>query len=123
MRKLALGLAVVAAVSFSPMLLAGTQTSSQTHARVVQTAAKKPMHGTVLSVDAKKKIVTVTSKTKAGVERKHHVKVGSDTKITLDGKTATLSELKEGQQVSVTAGEGRGAAASEIDATSSKTSA
>ncbi len=73
----------------------------------VKTAAPAPppppaettTEGTITKVDADKKMVTV--KDKAGKETP--VAVGADTKITLDTKDAKISDLKEGQTVTVKA--------------------
>ena len=72
--------------------------------------------GTISSVDADTVTVSVTDK--KGAAKDHKVKTDSNTKITLDGKDAKLTDLKAGQTVTVTPGSGHGAPAAAIDATS-----
>ncbi len=60
-------------------------------------AEDKTHEGTIVSVEAHK--FTMTGKTD---EKKHSHDVGKDVKITLDGKTAKLDELKAGHHVKVT---------------------
>jgi biopolymer transport protein ExbD len=56
------------------------------------------LDGTLKKVDGNKKTLVVSGKDKKDVT----VTVNKDAKITLDGKTAKLADLKEGQTVKVT---------------------
>lgn len=115
MRTLAV-LALGAALSFAPFAQAGT--TGQAHVQKVADSGKKAHHmkGTISSIDGDTVVVSVTNK--SGTAKDHKVKTDSNTKITLDGKDAKLSDLKSGQEVTVTPGAEKGAAASEIEATS-----
>jgi hypothetical protein len=63
-------------------------------------AEDKVHEGTVVSVEKDK--LTMAVKTD---DKKHTHVIGTDVKITLDGKTAKLEELKAGYQVKVTTDE------------------
>jgi hypothetical protein len=117
MRSLAAALTVAAAISFAPL----AQAAITSHTGVQQLAddtTKKVHHmkGTISSVDGM--TVVVSSTNKAGVAKDHKIKTDDKTKITLDGKTAALSDLKAGQEVTITPGAAHGDPASEIEATS-----
>ena len=118
MRTLAAALTVAAAISFAPLAQAaiGTPTGVQKLADDTTTKKVHHMKGTVSSVDGM--TVVVSSTNKAGVAKDHKVKTDDKTKITLDGKEAKLSDLKAGQEVTVTPGAAHGDPAAEIVATS-----
>jgi hypothetical protein len=113
MRSLATALVLGVAFSVAPFV--SSAQAAPAHVQQVQ-AKKRMMKGTVSSVDGTTVVVTTTNKN--GDKKDHKVKTDSDTKITLDGKEVKLSALKAGQTIKVTPGEGRGAPASEIEATS-----
>ena len=113
MRSVAVALALGVAFSATPFLSAAH--TGQAHSQQVQ-AKKRTIKGTVSSVDGETLVVSVTNK--QGEKRDRKIKTDDKTKVTLDGKEAKLSDLKEGQQVKITPGEERGAPASEIAATS-----
>lgn len=117
MRTLAAALALGVAFSFATLIQPAQ--AGQTHVQQVQSKKKGP-HGTVSSVDGTTLIISVTNK--QGDKKDRKIKTDSSTKVTLDGKDAKLSDLKAGQMVKVTPGEGRGAPASEIEATSASDS-
>ena len=118
MRSLAAALTVAAAISFAPLAQAAITTHTGVQQLADDATQKKVHHmkGTISSVDGETVVVSVTNK--SGVAKDHKVKTDDKTKITLDGKDAKLSDLKAGQEVSVTPGAEKGAAASEIAATS-----
>ena len=118
MRSLAVVLALGIAFSATPLLQAAH--AGQTHAQKVQ-AKKRTVKGTVSSVDGETVVVSVTNK-KTGATKDRKIKTDDKTKVTLDGKEAKLSDLKAGQQVVITPGDEKGAAASEIAATSASDS-
>jgi hypothetical protein len=76
-----------------------------------------PVKGTISSIDGTTVVVSVANK-KTGTTKDQKIKTDDSTKITLDGKDAKLADLKAGQLVEVTRGEGKGAAAATIAATS-----
>jgi len=114
MRSLA-ALALGAALCLTPVVV-HADVIGRTHVQQVEKKAHV-MKGTISSIDGETVVVSVTSK-KTGDKKDHKVKTDSNTKITLDGKDAKLSDLKAGQEVAVTPGAEKGAAASEIEATS-----
>src|SRR5258708_14333609 len=118
MRSLAAALTVAAAISFAP--LAQAAITSQTGVQqLADDTTKKPVHhmkGTISSVDGM--TVVVSSTNKAGVAKDHKVKTDDKTKITLHRKTTALSDLKAGQEVTITPGAAHGDPASQIEATS-----
>ena len=61
--------------------------------------------GTIVSVEAHGLVVSFEGK--KGKSHKHHVEVGTSTRITLNGKPATLSELRAGDRVTITGGHKR----------------
>jgi len=73
--------------------------------------------GTFSSMDGNTLMVSVTNK-KTGDKKDHKIKTDSSTKVTLDGKDATLTDLKAGQELKITPGANKGDPASEIEATS-----
>ena len=105
------------AFSSAPMVFAGANSTVKT----VADKEKKAGHGlkgTVSGVDGTTVTVTTTNK-KSGKTKDVKVMTDDKTKVTLDGKEAKLADLKAGQMVSVTPGEGgKDAAASQIEATS-----
>ena len=62
-------------------------------------AAHKPHTGTVVKVNGD--VVVVKWANKAGAEKDHKIKTDANTKVTVDGHEAKLSDLKAGEQVSV----------------------
>ena len=114
MRSLAAVLALGAAFTLTPVIAQAAP--AQAHVQAVQ----KKVHttkGTVSSVDGDTVVVSVENK-KTGTSKDHKIKTDSNTKVTLDGKDAKVSDLKAGMLVTITPGEGKGAAASQIEATS-----
>jgi hypothetical protein len=114
MRSLA-ALALGAALCFTPVI-AHADNIGGTHVKQVQEKKARHMKGAISSIDGETVVVSVTKKDGSKADRK--CKTDSNTKITLDGKEAKLSDLKAGQEVAVTLGTEKGAAASEIEATS-----
>jgi hypothetical protein len=115
MRSFVAALALGAALSFAPCVHAGT---SGNPVKQVEEKKHHAMKGTVSSVDGQTVVVSVTNKD--GKAKDHKIKTDSNTKVTLDGKDAKLSDLKAGQEVSVTMGAAHGDPAAAIDATSAK---
>jgi D-lyxose ketol-isomerase len=115
MRSLAAVVALGAALSFTPFIHADSITGART--QQVQTKVHH-MKGTVSSIDGD--TVVVTSTNKNGDKKDHKVKTDSNTKFMLDGKEAKLTDLKAGQDVTITPGANKGDPAAEIDATSAK---
>jgi hypothetical protein len=114
MRKLAAVVALGAALSLTPVIHADN--IAGTHVKQVQEKKHHGMKGTISSIDGD--TVVVSSTNPKGEKKDHKVKTDASTKITLDGKDAKLSDLKAGQDVSITPGQGHGAPALAIEATS-----
>jgi hypothetical protein len=116
MRKLATIVALGAAFSLTPLIHADNV--GNTHVKQVQEKKHHGgMKGTISSVESDSVVVSVTNK-KTGEKKDHTVKTDASTKITLDGKDAKLTDLKAGQEVSITPGTAHGAPALAIEATS-----
>ena len=114
MRTLAAALALGVAFSITPFVAPAH--AGQTHVQQVQ-AKKHAMKGTLSSIDGDTLMVSMTNK-KTVEKKDHKVKTDSNTKVTLDGKDAKLTDLKAGQELKITPGANRGDPASEIEATS-----
>ena len=118
MRSLA-ALALGAALFVTPVIAHADNIGGAQVKQIDDTPAPKKVHhmkGTISSIDGETVVVSVTNK-KTGDKKDHKVKTDDKTKITLDGKDAKLTDLKEGQEVAITPGTEKGAAASEIEAT------
>ena len=118
MRSLAAALTMAAAFSFAPLAQAAVIPHTGVQQLADDTTQKKVHHmkGTISSVDGM--TVVVSSTNKQGVAKDHKVKTDDKTKITLDGKEAKLSDLKAGQEVTITPGAAHGEPALAIEATS-----
>lgn len=114
MRKFAVAVALGAAFVLTPVIPASFSAAAQV--KQVQAKTPKPVKGTISSVDSDSVVVSVTNKN--GDKKDRTFKTDSNTKITLDGKDAKLSDLKAGETVSVVRGTGKNAPAAEINATS-----
>ncbi|HSU68158.1 MAG TPA: hypothetical protein VLJ39_14870 [Tepidisphaeraceae bacterium] len=115
MRSLAAVLALGAAFTLTPAFVQAAP--AQAHVQKIAEKKAHAMHGTVSSVDGDTVTVSIENK-KTGTKKDHPVKTDSNTKVTVDGKDAKVSDLKAGMLVSITPGTEKGAAASQIEATS-----
>jgi D-lyxose ketol-isomerase len=113
MRTLAAALALGVAFSVAPFVQSAQ--AGQTHVQQVQ-AKKHVVKGTFSSMDGDTLVVSVTNK--QGDKKDRKIKTDSNTKVTLDGKDAKLTDLKAGQELKITPGAAKGDPASEIEATS-----
>jgi hypothetical protein len=115
MRSFLVAVALGAAFSFTPCVMAGN--NGVAHTKLVKEAkGHHGMKGTISSVNADSVVVSVTDK--KGTAKDHTIKTDSNTKITLDGKDAKVTDLKAGQEVTITPGAAHGDPAAAIDATS-----
>lgn len=62
-------------------------------------SAAKPVHGHFVKLDGKNIVIKSGHK---GEEKEVSVPTDDKTTVTIDGKSATLSDLKEGQNVTIT---------------------
>lgn len=115
---------IVAAAILGVVFSSAPVIVSTASAGVVKTVADKgdkkaghALHGTVSSVDGTTVTVTVTNK-KSGKTMDKKVNTDDKTKVTVDGKDGKVADLKAGQTVVITPGEGKDAPASQIEATS-----